>query len=84
MEKDLSKRVRIQFNKREVWILRNLLADCYHHDRRNLRWEKKRIARGQPDSRAYPVARQEKHLNETRRLLKKLSKAVGEKQWFVR
>ncbi|GAJ00546.1 unnamed protein product, partial [marine sediment metagenome] len=79
-----TKKIRIQFTKREVWRLRNLLAGQYYFDRRNLRWEKKRIARGKPDSRVYPVALQEKHLNGTRRLLKKLSKAVGEKQWFVR
>jgi len=78
-----TKKIRIQFTELEVWKLRNLLAERYHRDRRNLRWDKEGIKHGKPDSRAYPVALQEKHLNKTRRLLKKLSKAVGEKQWFV-
>jgi len=84
MEKVLrEKKFRIVLSEIELRILRNLLADKYHCDRRNLRYEKKRIEEGDPDSRFYPVDEQEKHLKETAKLLRKLSRPLKWK-WFIR
>ena len=83
MEKTLRRKFRIQLSGKELWQLRNLLAGKYHCDRRNIYWRKKRIARGETDSRVYPVALMEKHLKEKKRLLKKLSRYLNVK-WFER
>ena len=79
----MDKTFRIQLTEKELWILRNLLAGQYHCDRRNIRYEKNRLKRGDPESRIYPISEQEKHLKETAKLLKKLSRHVDEK-WFIR
>ena len=74
---NLNEKVRIQLSQKELRILRNLLAIDYYNSKRNIRWEKERIATGEPDSRVYPITLREKHLKFTRHLLKKLSKHVG-------
>ena len=76
-------KVRIQFTKQELWLIRNLLVSSYHQDRNNVRWEKNRIARGQPESRTYLIKEQEKHLKTKRRLVKKVARYLDEK-WFIR
>lgn len=79
----MGKTFRIQLAEKEVWILRNQLAEAYYHDRRNLRWAKKRVALGQPDSQIYTIEHQEKNLKFMKHLLKKLSRCVNVK-WFER
>jgi len=75
--------VRIQFTKQELWLIRNLLVLSYHQDRNNVRYEKNRIVRGQPESKGYPIKEQEKHLKTKRRLVKKVARYLDEK-WFIR
>jgi hypothetical protein len=78
------KKFRIQLTESEVWWIRNLLVEEYHRERSNIRWEKKRIAKGvDRDSIAYPIKEREKHLKQKGRLLKKLSRYHNEK-WFIR
>lgn len=77
----MEKQIRIQLNKKELWILRNLLARDYHVSRRNIKYAKKRMARGEPDSITYPIADRERNLKFTQHLLKKLSKPLDVK-WF--
>ena len=62
----------------EIKILRNLVDEVVSRDRRNIGYERKRIARGQPDSRAYPLKEQEKALKRFKRLSRKLNKLVPE------
>lgn len=81
MARTMEKTFRIQLQEQEVRRLRNLLAGEYHRDRRNLRWAKERIKRGEPESRIYTIANREKHLAFQKHLLKKLSRYVGIK-WF--
>jgi len=79
----MEKTFRIQLTEKEIRTLRNLLAEQYHCDRRNIRYDKERVKHGEPESRFYTVSEQEKHLKETAKLLKKLSRHVDEK-WFIR
>ena len=64
---------RPRLNRWEVAILRNLLDDQLRHERRNIGYKKKRIAGGEPDSRVYPLAEQERYLRKMNRLRKKLN-----------
>lgn len=79
----MEKTFRIQLTEKELWALRRLVVAEYHQDRRNIRYEKNCLKRGDPDSQIYPISEQEKHLKETAKLLKKLSRHVNEK-WFIR
>jgi len=79
----MEKTFRIQLTKRELGTLRRLVVAEYHQDRRNIRYEKNRLKHGEADSRIYPISEQEKHLRETARLLKKISRHFNEK-WFIR
>jgi len=78
---DFNKKHRIQLSGRELLKLRILLVGKYHCDRRNIYWEKQRIVHGNSDSRAYPIALRKKHLEETKKLLRKLSRRLDIK-WF--
>lgn len=69
---------RPRLNVWEIKVLRNLVDDVVRQDRRNIGYERKRIARGQPDSRAYPLKEQEKALKRFKRLSRKLNKLVPE------
>lgn len=64
---------RPRLNTWEISILRNMLDDQLRIDRRNIGYEKKRIARGEPDSRIYPLAEQQRYLRKTNRLRRKLN-----------
>jgi len=83
MEKTPSKTYRVQLTELELWILRNLLAERYYCERRNLLWSRKRIAQGEPDSRILPINERDKHQKFNRHLLKKLSRPLNVK-WFER
>ena len=78
-----TKKFRIQLTEMEVCWIRNSLTNEYHSNRANIRWEKRRIARGNPESHIYPIKEQEKHLKQLGHLLKKLSHYHNEK-WFIR
>ena len=69
---------RPRLNVWEIKILRNLVDEVVRLNRRNIGYERKRIARGQPDSRAYPLKEQEKALKKYKRLSRKLNKLVPE------
>ena len=69
---------RPRLNVWEIKILRNLVDEVVRRDRRNIGYERKAIARGEPDSRAYPLAQQEKALARYKRLSRKLNKLVPE------
>ena len=69
---------RPRLNVWEIKILQNLVDGVVRMDRRNIGYERKRIARGQPDSRIYPLKEQEKALTKYKRLLRKLNKLVPE------
>lgn len=80
MTNNLDKTIRIQLSIHEVRMLRNLMVQDYHCDRRNLYYIKKRVAHGEPENRMYSIAEEEKNLAFTRHLLKKLSK-VADIKW---
>lgn len=77
------KKFRIVLTELELCWLRNLLAQQYHYDRRDIRYEKERIKNERPDSQIYLVNEQEKHLKQTAKLLRKLSRPLKIK-WFIR
>lgn len=81
VESPNAKKHRIQLSGYELWQLRNLLAQKYHSDRRNILWTKQRIAHGEADIRSYPITLRQKHLKETKKLLRKLSRRLDVK-WF--
>ena len=64
----------------EIKILRNLVDEVVRQDKRNIGYERKRIAGGQPDSRIYPLKEQEKALKKFKRLSRKLNKLVPEER----
>jgi len=77
------KKVRIQLTELEVKILRNMLANGYHTDKNNLRYTKRRVARGEADSPIYPIGDRERNLRKTAALLKKLNKHIDwDIKWF--
>lgn len=78
----MNKTFRVQLTELELRTLRNLLAYQYHCDRRNVCYKKKRMAKGESDSRMYPIAEQEKHLKQKVRLLKKLARHLKDVKWF--
>jgi hypothetical protein len=78
-----TEKFRIQLNDWELRTLRNLLAERYNQDKRNIRWDKKRIKVGQSDDRIFPIAEQEKFLRMKAKLLRKLCRHLKDEKWFL-
>jgi len=67
---------RPRLDRWEVATLWRLLDDVLRRERINIRYLRKRLARGEPDSRVYPLHEQEKYVGKLNRLSKKLRKLL--------
>ena len=63
---------RPRFNEWELKTFRRMVDDEYRRDRRNVRYEKRRVKASHSDK-IYPLSEQETHLKKLGRLLRKLN-----------